>query len=435
LAIPATINDMPVVAIADGAFFLQGTVTNVFIPDSITNIGQYEFSACYKLLSFSISSTNTNYTTINGVLFNLTQSSLVGFPCGLTGEYTVPATVISINPGAFIGSLLTSILVDPQNEYFSSVNGMLFNKNQTTLVQCPVGVSGAISFPVTVTSLDFDSLEYCGRITSVSIPASVTSIGGNAFYDCSSVTSFTVDPQNPSFSSVNGVLFNKTQTSLVFYPLAMPGVYTVPDGVTTIEAGAFGDSPALTGIILPDSVRSIESSAFFNCSNMTFVRLSRSLTNVASWAFGYDVFANIVIPAALSNIAASVFANCSYLTGVYFVSNAPAIDSAAFSADNSATLYYLPGTTGWSSSVAGQPAVLWNPVVQTGDGHFGVISNRFGFSVTSSSDLVVEVETCTNLAQPTWILLQTLNVTNGSAYFSDPGWTNFPTRFYGLGFP
>ena len=317
LSIPGASNGMPVVAIADGVFFLQHTVTNVFLPDTITKIGQYEFSACQKLQSFSISSTNTNYTTVNGVLFNPDQSSLVAFPCGVTGAYTVPATVTSINPGAFIGSLLSSILVDSGNTYFSSANGMLFNENQTTLVQCPVGVSGAISFPATVKSLDFDSLEYCTNITSVSIPASVTSIGGNAFYDCSKVTSFTVDPNNSSFSSLNDVLFNKAQTSLIFYPLAAPGVYTVPNGVTTIGAGAFGDSPGLTGIIMPDSVTTIQSSAFYGCTKMTSVTFGSGLTNLASTAFQGNGLTKVIIPAAVINIPASLFANCTHPTSVF----------------------------------------------------------------------------------------------------------------------
>jgi hypothetical protein len=83
----------------------------------------------------------------------------------------------------------------------------------------------------------------------------------------------------------------------------------------------------------------------------------------------------------------------------------------------------------------GPQAVLWNPRIQTGDGGFGVQSNQFGFNITGTNDFTVVVEACTNLASPDWIPLQTNTLTNGVFYFSDPQWTNFPNRYYGLGFP
>ena len=106
-----------------------------------------------------------------------------------------------------------------------------------------------------------------------------------------------------------------------------------------------------------------------------------------------------------------------------------------FHGDSSAIVYYLPGMTGWSSTYDGLPAVLWNPRVQTGDASFGVRTNRFGFTITGSSNLVIVVEACTNLANPIWTPLgtNTLNIfigTNGTSYFSDPQWTNYPGRFY-----
>jgi hypothetical protein len=85
----------------------------------------------------------------------------------------------------------------------------------------------------------------------------------------------------------------------------------------------------------------------------------------------------------------------------------------------------------------GLPTVLWNPQAQTSDGSFGVQTNGFGFNITGSSNLVIVVETCINLANPSWtsVSTNTLNTfidTNGSSYFSDPQWTNYPSRFYRL---
>ena len=111
-----------------------------------------------------------------------------------------------------------------------------------------------------------------------------------------------------------------------------------------------------------------------------------------------------------------------------------------FNGDNNVTVYYLPGATGWSSNFDGRPTVLWNPQAQTNDGSFGVQNNQFGFNITGNSNLVVVVEACTNLASPIWSPVSTnsLNTfvgTNGTSYFSDPQWTNYPCRFYGFSWP
>jgi hypothetical protein len=101
----------------------------------------------------------------------------------------------------------------------------------------------------------------------------------------------------------------------------------------------------------------------------------------------------------------------------------------------------LPGTTGWSNSYGsiqpypGAPTVLWNPVIQASGLGFGVSNSQFGFNITGTANIPVVVEACTNLANPVWTPLQSMTLTNGSVYFGDPNWTNFPVRFYGIGFP
>jgi hypothetical protein len=107
-----------------------------------------------------------------------------------------------------------------------------------------------------------------------------------------------------------------------------------------------------------------------------------------------------------------------------------------FNGDDNVSVYYLPGTKGWSSPFAGGlPPVPWNAQMQTGGASFGVRTNRFGFNITGNSGLVVVVQTCTNLVNPVWSPLQTITLTGSPVYFSDPAWTNYPRRFYGLGVP
>jgi hypothetical protein len=138
------------------------------------------------------------------------------------------------------------------------------------------------------------------------------------------------------------------------------------------------------------------------------------------------------------------FVDCPNLTSVYFAGNAPTVNGYVFSANgelpgnNNVTVYYLPGTTGWTQFVTLSGAamsVLWNPQVQTGDASFGVQSNQFGFNITGSSNLVIVVEACTNFSNPVWQPVSTNTLTGGLSYFSDSQWTNYPSRFYRLRSP
>jgi hypothetical protein len=79
--------------------------------------------------------------------------------------------------------------------------------------------------------------------------------------------------------------------------------------------------------------------------------------------------------------------------------------------------------------------VLWNPSIQTANASFGVQTNRFDFTITGTTNIPIVVEACTNLATASWTPLQTCTLTNGLIYFSDPQWTNHPSRFYRLRSP
>jgi hypothetical protein len=94
----------------------------------------------------------------------------------------------------------------------------------------------------------------------------------------------------------------------------------------------------------------------------------------------------------------------------------------------------LPGTT-WGATFGGRPTVLWNPQVQTSGASFGVRTNRFGFNITGTKNLVIVVEACTNLANHTWSPVSTNTLRGGSSYFGDSQWANYPARFYRLRSP
>jgi hypothetical protein len=167
------------------------------------------------------------------------------------------------------------------------------------------------------------------------------------------------------------------------------------------------------------------------------------VTSIGDYALEYTSVTSLTIGNNVTYLGLEALAHCNSLRGIYFRGNAPGGGTGTFQSDVDATLYYLPGTTGWAGFVAlfgpayydRLPVVLWNPQAQTSGASFGVRTNRFGFNITGTSSLVIVVEACTNLANPTWSPVATNTLTGGSCYFSDPQWTNYAARFYRLRSP
>ena len=185
------------------------------------------------------------------------------------------------------------------------------------------------------------------------------------------------------------------------------------------------------------TVTSIGGSAFYRCFCLDSVTIPNSVTSIGNTAFYCcGKLTSVTIPASVTSIGGAAFSTCLSLNSVYFKGNAPSGDTyvSVFTLD-SATVYYLPNSTGWGSSFGGErQAVLWNPQVQP-DTTFGVRTNCFGFTFTNAGSPTVVVQACTNLTNPVWIPLATNTLTSGSSYFSDPGWTNFPNRCYRFQMP
>lgn len=201
-------------------------VRNVIIPNGITSIGDYAFYGCHSLTSVIISD---SVTSIGSKTFS---------DCSSLTSVIIPDSVTTIGDWAFYWcTSLTNIKVDENSANYQDIDGNLYTKDGTTLIQYAVGKTAtSFSIPNGVTSIGDNAFYKCSNLTSIVIPDSVTSIGENAFYNCSSLTNVEIG-----------------------------------NSVTTIDFSAFSNCSSLTNLVISDSVTSIGEESFFNCTSLVNV--------------------------------------------------------------------------------------------------------------------------------------------------------------------
>lgn len=274
LIIPSEIEGYTVTSIGDSAFNYCDSLTEVTIPDNVTSIGTYAFEDCDSLTNINVDSNNSNYSSLYGVLFNKDQTKLIQYPKGKKETiYVIPDSVISIENQAFEGCVsLTSVIIG---------NG--------------------------VTSIGDRAFSGCNSLTEITITDSVTSIGKWAFWLCENLISVTIG---------NGV------TSIgdsAFYECYSLTEISIPDSVTSIGNSVFYDCGRLTKVTIGNGVTSIGNSMFYNCGRLTKITIGSSVTSIEYQAFlSCDSLTEITIPNSVSSITAMAFSGCDSLTDVYY---------------------------------------------------------------------------------------------------------------------
>ncbi len=247
IAIPSSVK-----TIGFNAFWKCYSLANITIPYSVTSIGSNAFSECNSMTNIVVHSANQNYSSFDGVLYNKTKTTLIQCPEGKVGTCTIPASVTSILDSAFTRcSLLTAISVDAANANYSSVDGVLFSKDEITLIKYPGGKNGDYAVPLGVTSIANAAFSNCASLTNVTIPSSVTSVGNSVFCSCSNLTSAYFEGNAPStFGSI--VFLDAAASFKIYYKSSATG-FTTPTWngypcyprytVTFVE----GENGAITG--------------------------------------------------------------------------------------------------------------------------------------------------------------------------------------------
>ena len=318
-----------VTSIGEYAFSYCSGLTSVTIPNSVTSIGERAFASCSSMISIDIADSNPNYCSVEGVIFNKEKSTLIQYPGGKQGDYIIPTSVTSIGNSAFYDCTgLTSVTI-----------------------------------PNSVTSIGDRAFFGCTGLASVTIPNSVTSIGSSAFYNCTGLTSITNKALIPQ-ATVSSVFSSSILSECVLYvpegsltlyqnaPIWNTFAHIVPieltsgtcgpnltwnltDGILTISGtGEMTDfsypdygpwyslSSSITSVVINDGVTSIGKSAFSGCTGLTSVTIGNSVTSIGE----------------------SAFSGCTGLTSVNIPNSVTSIGSYAFL--NVPNIFYNGTATG-----------------------------------------------------------------------------------------
>ena len=414
---------------ADGDEFVYfstwaNELKEVAIPEGITYIPYSLFSGCFNLERVTLPST---LKTIGVWAFEY---------CDSLQRIAIPAKVSAIDSSAF--SCCTGLMqidVDPANRsYCSDADGALYTKDKATLVAFPGGRSGSytvaagtrtiaseafsysalssITLPDRLSTIERNAFEYCSVLVGLVIPAGVTEIATPICSGCEKLSGIWVDVANKHYANdAVGVLYSKDFSALLECPRGLTGKYAVRDGTSRIEWSAF-DGSALTEVALPDSVAVIDALAFYGCTGLN----------------------EIVIPAGVKEIGNMAFNDCENLKAVYFLGNAPetvgkkvfqmayydyATDTFSEFNIPGLTLYYLEGASGWTSPTWGAdayPTAVWKP-----SGYFDVKPGSwYEQSVQYATEHGLMNGTGTNTFEPESTMTRAMLVTVLWRYAGEP---------------
>ena len=364
--------------IGDKAFYYCKELKSITIPNSVTSIGRDAFRYCGGLTAV-IFGDESQLTDIGEWAFS---------DCSSLTDIAIPNSVKNIAIGAFLGCRgLTSIEIP---DSVTSIGDSAFYKcSSLTSITIPDGVTSignstfsscssltSITIPDGITSIGSSAFSDCTNLISITIPDSVTNIGSSAFSNCTALQ-LTVEENNLNFTEIEGVIYDKEITKLIYLPdsiteLCLPKTVTtfslkgntnvrkitfeahsaiteinseafsgcsnltniaIPDGVTSIGAYAFLDCSSLTSIEIPDSVASIGYSAFSGCGSLTSIDLgdNSQLTSINSYMFlECSSLMSVTIPDSVTSIGWDAFSGCSSLTSISISDNVAWIGRGAF---------------------------------------------------------------------------------------------------------
>jgi len=334
VTVPSSLAGLPVIAIGNECF--GRGIKSVSLPDSIVLIGASAFSVCEMLSEIILPK-------------NLVELGRGAFSsCRQLVSIAIPKSTVRIGEEAFVGcESLTSISVDPNNPAYADKEGVLFNKEGTELIHYPAGNSrSSYSIPDGVISINSsafnNNVHFRGFspflcLSELFVPESVVRIGSNhssihgEFFQIDTLESIHVAPNNPMYSSEDGVLFNKDRSVLLRYPEARTAShYDIPSSVNSLNCYAFLGNLNLSSVTIPGGIYRIQGYAF-NGLNLERVEIEDGVRSIGSGAFwGCEKLNSIAIPSSVLYIEREAFEGCESLSNITIPDSVINIEEDAF---------------------------------------------------------------------------------------------------------
>ncbi len=315
---PSTINKIP-----EWGFSGCVSLESVVIPANVRTIADWAFEDCWALKSVTI---NEGTRTIMQYAFK---------NCRSLQEITIPSTVTSIGESVFYRcTSLTDIHINSGNNYYCEDDGVLYNKNKTTLIAYPPA-NPRVSYDIlpTTQTIYASAFESCAALEHINIPSGLTTTGKYAFARCTNLKSIVLPK---SLTSMGPYAFS--------YCTGLTKV-TLENGFKVLGVSAFESCKSLTDINLVEGLTTIGEQAFRGCTSLAKLNIPNSVTSIGGWTFYMcSGLTSINIPPSLTTIPSSLLRYCSSLKEVTIPAGVTSIGSYAFQSTPLAVLNCLAET-------------------------------------------------------------------------------------------
>lgn len=262
--------------------FYSAKVKSISIPKTVTKIEEISLY-CSNAERYEVDPDNRYYKSIDGVVYSKDGRTLVQFPNGRSGYYTMPNEVETVKNSAISGCVkLTGLTLSNR---LTRINDFMF---------CGTAFS-TLNIPSSVTSIGMNAFEMCGSLSSITIPGNVSTIGENAFSCCTSLRSVTI---NEGVISIG---------SCAFFNCSMLSSISLPNSLNSIGVSAFQQCSSLSSITIPRGVSTVSRNAFCYCDSLSNVTIEEGVRVIEAEAFNNYCLKSVKIPTSVQSISNSAF--------------------------------------------------------------------------------------------------------------------------------